>query len=46
MKSVLSKVFKNFCTSASKPVSLKYDNPKNAAFIKLTNPKKRNTLSL
>lgn len=46
MRLGLPKLFQHFCTNANKPVSLKFDNDKNTAYIKLTNPKKRNTLSL
>lgn len=46
MRIAVSKISKTFCSSASRAVTLKLDEDKKVARISLTNPKKRNTLSL
>jgi hypothetical protein len=46
MKNLLIRLNGNFCQSAVKPVTLRFEEERKIAKISLTNPKKRNTLSL
>ena len=46
MRIALLRTKNNFCSSIVKPVTVSFEETKKVAKISLTNPKKRNTLSL